>query len=128
VVVGNRGELYDSAVEHEPCTDMAIAEYSRKLKVCGHPLRLKLLCTIADVGEPCVSELWECLNQPQPIVSQHLAVLKHHGIVEATVKGNRRIYRIVDPFFEHLVAFLGTHAGNDADALILPFREKGEES
>ncbi len=77
--------------------------YARKLKVLGHPMRLKLLCMIAREEEPCVSELWVCLEQPQPVVSQHLAVLKDKGIVESEVKGNKRIYSIIDPFVRQLV-------------------------
>ena len=77
--------------------------YASKLKVLGHPVRLKLLCMIARQDEPCVSELWTCLNQPQPVISQHLAVLKERGIVASEVQGNRRIYSIVDPFVRALV-------------------------
>ncbi len=79
-------------------------KYARKLKVLGHPMRLKLLCMIAREEEPCVSELWTCLDQPQPVISQHLAVLKDNGIVQSEVKGNRRIYSITDPFVQDLVA------------------------
>ena len=79
-------------------------KYARKLKVLGHPMRLKLLCMIAREEEPCVSELWTCLDQPQPVISQHLAVLKVKGIVQSEVKGNRRIYSITDPFVQDLVA------------------------
>ena len=78
-------------------------EYAAKLKVLGHPVRLKLLCMIARQVEPCVSELWVCLNQPQPVVSQHLAVLKDKGIVRSEVQGNRRIYSIADPFVRRLI-------------------------
>ena len=67
-------------------------------------MRLKLLCMIAREEEPCVSELWTCLDQPQPVISQHLAVLKDKGIVQSEVKGNRRIYSITDPFVQDLVA------------------------
>jgi DNA-binding transcriptional ArsR family regulator len=88
------------------CADNKIAEYAQKLKVCGHPVRLKLLCMIAQQEQPCVSELWVCLNQPQPVVSQHLAVLKDKGIVQSEVQGNRRIYSIVDPFVRNLVETL----------------------
>jgi len=85
------------------CSDEHIEECSQKLKVCGHPIRLKLLCLIAREQEPCVSELWTCLNQPQPVVSQHLAVLKEKGIVQSHVQGNKRIYRIVDSFVEKII-------------------------
>lgn len=94
-------DMFDSV--DPTCADNKIAEYAQKLKVCGHPVRLKLLCTIAQQEQPCVSELWVCLNQPQPVVSQHLAVLKEKGIVQSEVQGNRRIYSIVDPFVRNLI-------------------------
>jgi DNA-binding transcriptional ArsR family regulator len=87
----------------ETCSDAEISRYAQKLKVCGHPVRLKLLCAIARQEDPCVSELWVCLEQPQPVVSQHLAVLKEKGIVKSEVQGNKRIYSIVDPFVEQIV-------------------------
>lgn len=89
--------------EKNGCPDAQIDEYSRKLKVCGHPVRLKLLILIARNEEPCVTELWTCIKESQPVVSQHLAVLKENNIVQSYVKGNRRIYSIVDPFIKELV-------------------------
>jgi len=73
------------------------------LKVCGHPLRLKILCAIEKNQEPCVSELWTCLEQPQPVISQHLSVLKKAGIVSSRVQGNRRIYAVDNPFIQSLL-------------------------
>ena len=73
------------------------------LKACGHPLRLKILCAIQLGEETCVSELWSCLEQSQPVVSQHLAVLKRRGIVSSEVQGNKRVYKITDPFIRTLV-------------------------
>jgi DNA-binding transcriptional ArsR family regulator len=96
------------AASAEGC-DQVLAELdvaAQKLKVCGHPVRLRLLCMIAREEDPCVSELWSCLNQPQPVISQHLAVLKEKGIVKSEVSGNRRIYSIVDPFIRDIVATL----------------------
>jgi DNA-binding transcriptional ArsR family regulator len=84
------------------CNDEKIDDYAQKLKVCGHPTRLKLLCVI-EKNESCVTDLWSCLNQSQPIISQHLAVLKNKGIVESETQGNKRIYTIVDPFIKNLV-------------------------
>lgn len=84
-------------------TSEQLEAYARKLKVLGHPVRLKLLCMIARQEDPCVSELWVCLDQPQPVVSQHLAVLKDKKIVRSEVKGNKRIYSIIDPFVRQLV-------------------------
>ncbi len=87
------------------CTDELIKKYAEKLKVCGHPLRLKLLCMI-EKETTCVTDLWQCLNQSQPVISQHLAVLKDKGIVESQVQGNKRIYSVIDPFVKNIIANL----------------------
>jgi ArsR family transcriptional regulator, arsenate/arsenite/antimonite-responsive transcriptional repressor len=86
------------------CTDDVIVDYAQKLKAVGHPIRLKLLCLIDEGDDPCVSDLWRCLNQPQPVISQHLAILKENGIVSAEVQKTRRVYTIIDPFIKSLVA------------------------
>lgn len=85
------------------CPNAVIDAYSRKLKVCGHPIRLKLLCLIHRKGDPCVTNLWTCLGESQPVISQHLAVLKENGIVDSSVSGNRRIYTIADDFIRTLI-------------------------
>ncbi len=88
------------------CSEKAIDEYAQKLKVCGHPVRLRILCLIETQDEQCVSELWRCLRQPQPVISQHLAILKEKGIVDSRICGNKRIYSIVDPFVKRIVTAL----------------------
>ncbi len=88
------------------CDEEVIDTCAAKLKVCGHPLRLKILCVI-EREDSCVSDLWKCLGQPQPVVSQHLAVLKKRKIVESSIDGNRRIYSIVDPFVKDIIQSLG---------------------
>jgi DNA-binding transcriptional ArsR family regulator len=91
-------------------TPISAASIARILKVCGHPVRLRLLCAIEN-KQPCVSDLWQCLDEDQPVVSQHLAVLKRAGIVRSKANGNRRIYSIADPFVKALVASLATARG-----------------
>jgi len=44
------------------------------------------------------------MEQPQPVISQHLAVLKDKGIVESSTEGNRRIYRITDEFVRIMIS------------------------
>ncbi len=85
------------------CPDEYLTEYARKIKAVGHPIRLRLLCLIAREEDPCVSDLWHCLKQPQPVISQHLAILKENGIVSAEVQKTRRVYSIIDPFIADLI-------------------------
>ncbi|NLJ47630.1 MAG: helix-turn-helix transcriptional regulator [Treponema sp.] len=85
------------------CPAETLAEYARMLKAVGHPISLRLLCLIERRADPCVSDMWKCLNQPQPVISQHLAILKQNDIVSAEVQKTRRVYSIVDPFIRDLV-------------------------
>lgn len=109
--------------ENPPCPDDFLLEYAKKLKAVGHPIRLRLLCLIAREEDPCVSDLWQCLKQPQPVISQHLAILKENGIVNAEVQKTRRVYSIADPFIRELVASIvadgrrGAAKGKKAQAL-----------
>jgi len=99
------------------CSEEELESYAERLKVCGHPIRLKILCLI-DKGDACVSELWRCLNQAQPVISQHLAILKEKGIVTSEIKGNKRIYSIVDPFVRSIVRSLDNGVGQPEKAAI----------
>lgn len=100
------------------CPDTIIDECAEKLKVCGHPIRLKLLCLI-ERQSACVTDLWQCLNQSQPVISQHLAVLKNRGIVSSTIVGNKRIYSIQDAFIRNIVqGFLPEEQSDPASNLI----------
>ncbi len=87
----------------KPCNEKQLAPYAQKYKAIGHPIRLKILCLIAHQEVPCVGDIWRCLDQPQPVVSQHLAILKRNGIVSSEVKKTRRIYSISDPFIKNLI-------------------------
>ena len=100
------------------CSDTVKENLAERLKVCGHPVRLKLLCMI-EKEDACVTELWRCLNQSQPVISQHLAVLKDKGIVEAQIEGNKRIYSICDPFVRKIVRSL---EGEGEESLLKPLR------
>lgn len=86
-----------------PCDTERLAEFAQKLKAVGHPIRLRLLCLIAREEDPCVSDLWKCLKQPQPVISQHLAILKEAGIVTAEVQKTKRVYSISDLFIREMV-------------------------
>jgi DNA-binding transcriptional ArsR family regulator len=93
-----------SNVVTSACQEELLEPYASKFKAVGHPVRLKILCRIAQQEVPCVGDLWRCLNQPQPVVSQHLAILKKTGIVSSEVHKTKRVYSIVDPFIKDLMS------------------------
>jgi ArsR family transcriptional regulator len=66
------------------------------LRTLAHPRRLEILHRLAD--DPCeVGRLAEALGVSQPNVSQHLAVLRAAGLVEAERDGREVRYRLTDP-------------------------------
>jgi ArsR family transcriptional regulator len=71
------------------------------LKVLASPRRLEILHRLAE-GPIEVGRLAEALGASQPNISQHLAVMRSAGIVDAERDGREIRYRLVDP--EVLVA------------------------
>ena len=68
---------------------------SRSLKAMSHPLRLKILCTLAD-GEVSVQDIVERVGTSQSNISQHLAILRDKGILASRKEANRVFYRVGD--------------------------------
>jgi ArsR family transcriptional regulator len=66
------------------------------LKTLSSPRRLDILHELAN-GPIEVGRLAEAIGASQPNVSQHLAVLRSAGIVEAEREGREVRYRLADP-------------------------------
>jgi len=75
------------------------------LKVLGHPIRLKIVAGLCT-QECNVKHIWECLNLPQATVSQHLALLKHKGIIEGKREGVEVHYSVIHPLAKKIIASL----------------------
>lgn len=72
-----------------------IREASEAMQAMAHPLRLKILCLVGK-EELSVLEILDAVGTTQSNVSQHLAVLRDHGILESRKEANRVFYRIGD--------------------------------
>jgi DNA-binding transcriptional ArsR family regulator len=75
------------------------------LKVLGHPIRLKIVAGLCT-HECNVKHIWECLGLPQATVSQHLALLKHKGIIEGKRDGVEVHYSVISPLAKKLISLL----------------------
>lgn len=75
------------------------------MKACSHSLRFRILYIIEN-DDVCVSDLCEYLHQSQPVISQHLAVLREREIVKAKVVGNKRFYSVIDPLVKDLLSIV----------------------
>jgi len=73
-----------------------IREASEAMRAMAHPLRLKILCLVGN-QELSVLEIVEAVGTTQSNISQHLAVMRDHGLLEARKEANKVFYRIGDP-------------------------------
>lgn len=82
---------------------------SELFKVLSSPLRLGIVAELAQ-GERCVHELVESLDAPQPLVSQHLRVLRGARLVRGTRRGREVAYALSDDHVAHIVLDAISHA------------------
>ena len=85
--------------------DEDIERASRSLKAMSHPLRLKILCTLGG-QEISVQEIVERVGTSQSNISQHLAILRDKGILNARKDANRVYYRVGDPRTLRLISMM----------------------
>jgi len=86
--------------------DATVEQRALLLRTLGHPIRLRIVAGLAG-GCACVKEIWECLGLPQAVVSQHLKVMKEHGILDARRDGARVCYSLKEKMLAELVRVLG---------------------
>jgi DNA-binding transcriptional ArsR family regulator len=82
-------------VDSEGMDEITILQ-AEVLKTLANPRRLEIVHVLAN-GPIEVGRLAEAIGATQPNVSQHLAMLRAAGIVEAELDGREVRYRLADP-------------------------------
>lgn len=77
------------------------------LKIIAHPLRIRILEELVK-GVKCVSDFRDFLDISQPNVSQHLSLLRRHGVIDYYVDGRLKCYYLVDPIIPDILGILKT--------------------
>jgi DNA-binding transcriptional ArsR family regulator len=80
------------------------------LRALANPLRVAIVTELA-AGERCVHELVDAIGVTQPLVSQHLRVLRTAHVIVGTPRGREVAYRLTDGHIAHIVADAVAHAG-----------------
>ena len=98
-------------------TDPAFERSAELLKAMAHPLRLAVLVSLLE-GPQCVHELVESTGSTQPLVSQHLRILRGADLLVREQRGREAVYAIADTHIHHIVVDAvdhvrteGTHHG-----------------
>jgi DNA-binding transcriptional ArsR family regulator len=81
------------------------------LRALAAPLRIRIV-TELSAGPRCVHDLVEKLGAPQPLVSQHLRVLRTAGVVHGARRGREIAYSLTDVRIATLVADAISHVGH----------------
>lgn len=82
------------------------------LRALAAPVRIAIVLHLRESAR-CVHELVDALGVPQPLVSQHLRILKAAGVVAGERSGREVMYRLVDHHLAHIVVAAVTHAAED---------------
>jgi ArsR family transcriptional regulator, arsenate/arsenite/antimonite-responsive transcriptional repressor len=73
-----------------------LSELDALFRGFADPTRLRLLNALVP-GSLCVSDLVEVLDLPQPLVSRHLAYLRHVGLVRTAREARFARYALAEP-------------------------------
>lgn len=78
------------------------------LRALAAPVRIAIVLELL-AADRCVHELVEALGLAQPLISQHLRVLKSAGVVYGERHGREVVYRLVDEHLSHIVLDAVSH-------------------
>jgi DNA-binding transcriptional ArsR family regulator len=108
---------------HPSVTSQPLYEIKANLfKALAHPARIRVLEILsASAGPTPVSEILSASEIEPTLLSQHLAVLKRHGVVSGHRVGNAVFYELAHPKISELLviarAFLADTLGAQKDQL-----------
>lgn len=84
------------------------------LRALAAPVRIAIVLQLRE-SHRCVHELVDALGVPQPLVSQHLKILKAAGVVAGERSGREVLYRLADHHLAHIVVDAVAHASEDTE-------------
>lgn len=93
----------------QPPADDRFVAGAELLRALANPLRLAVVDQLHD-GPRCVHELVDALGVSQPLVSQHLRVLRGARVITGERRGREVAYRLTDDHVAHIVGDALRHA------------------
>jgi ArsR family transcriptional regulator len=109
---GTGAELRSPALvpsTHSPeMSAVTLSEAGELLRALAAPVRIAIVLQLRD-SDRCVHELVDALKVAQPLISQHLRVLKTAGVVQGERRGREVVYRLVDDHLAHIVVDAVAH-------------------
>lgn len=78
------------------------------LRALAAPIRIAIVLQLRTGGR-CVHELVDALQVTQPLISQHLRVLKAARVVRGERRGREVVYQLADDHLAHIVVDAVAH-------------------
>jgi ArsR family transcriptional regulator len=105
---GRRADLKDepAASSRLEVSDDLIDNLSKLFKLLSDETRLRILCYLTQREELHVRALCDLLNESQPAVSHHLALLRVAGLLERRREGKHNFYGLKTKQFSRLLDML----------------------
>ncbi len=82
--------------------DSSLSEAAELFRALAAPVRVGLLVELSH-EERCVHDLVDALGVAQPLVSQHLRILRGAGLVTSRRRGREVVYSLCDEHVAHIV-------------------------
>ncbi|NQU24242.1 MAG: helix-turn-helix transcriptional regulator [Candidatus Nealsonbacteria bacterium] len=79
-----------------------LEEAAECLRILGHPMRLRIVDILMQ-GEFPVGQIAEMCELPPHQTSEHLRLLKGHGLLSAQRRGRAVYYAVADPRLPRLL-------------------------
>lgn len=111
VHAGTAGDLPAPGPETPGST--ALVEAGDLLRALAAPVRIAIVLQLRS-SPRCVHELVDALAVTQPLISQHLRVLKAAGVVRGDRRGREVVYRLVDDHLAHIVVDAVAHVEEES--------------
>ncbi len=101
--------VHGSAAPAPVRTPRTLAAAGDLLRALSAPVRIAIVLQLRE-SDRCVHDLVDALGVTQPLISQHLRVLKAAGVVHGERKGREVVYSLVDDHLAHIVVDAVEHA------------------
>ena len=89
-------------------TPRTLSDAGDLLRALAAPVRIAIVLQLLEHSR-CVHDLVDALGVTQPLISQHLRVLKAAGVVHGERKGREVLYSLVDDHLAHIVVDAVAH-------------------
>jgi DNA-binding transcriptional ArsR family regulator len=105
------GPVHDhlGAVPSPVRTSRTLVAAGDLLRALAAPVRIAIVLQLRDAPR-CVHDLVDALDLPQPLISQHLRVLKEAAVARGERRGREVVYSLADDHLAHIVLDAVAHA------------------